>query len=187
MANYLRSMAAVFVSIFCLAGCNLGGPSEKEVILALDAAMRAFAESVDEQTPEVENSYSNAVDLVFRNDDESLIHQMNVVINDDEISVYGDCAISEYEDYDTDYHVSGKMAYELLFPKTRFPNSGYGIMEAELTLTGGKVETIEFSLSLDEGGVVDEFTISANGMPVDLSRQDSIYNLFRQISGHLPG
>ena len=185
--NLLRSMVAVIVSLFFLTGCNLFGPSQQDVIEALDATMRAFADSVDEQTPEVENAYSNAIDLVFTSDDESLIHQMNVLVNDDEISVYGDCEISEFEDYDSEYMISGNLAYELLFPRSRFPNSGYGIMEGKVTLTGGKVETIEFSLTMDEGGVVNEFLVSANGKQIDLSEQESIYNLFRQISGHLPG
>ena len=60
-------------------------------------------------------------------------------------------------------------------------------MEGEFTLIGGKVETIEFSLSVDEDGELEEFLISANGKEMDLSRQGSLYNLFRQISGALPG
>jgi hypothetical protein len=186
MIKFWKTAFAVVVSIFCLAGCNLGGPSEKEVVQALDAAMRAFADSVEEKTPEVEESYSNAVDLVFRNDDESLIHQMNVLLNDEDVTVYGDCKISEYEDYDTEYLISGKLVYELLFPRGR-SDAGFGIMEGELTLIGGKVETIEFSLSTDEDGDLEEFQISANGKEIDLTQEESMYNLFRQISSRLPG
>ena len=186
MIKYLKTVLAVVVSIFFLAGCNFGGPSEKEVVQALDAAMRAFTESVEQKTPEVEESYSNAVDLVFRNDDESLVHQMNVLVNDADVRVYGDCKISEYEDYDSAYLISGKLVYEMLFPGGR-TDIGFGVMEGEFTLAGGKVETIEFSLSVDEDGELEEFLISANGKEVDLSRQESLYNLFRQISGALPG
>jgi len=186
MICFLKNMLVVVVSLCCLAGCNFGGPSEDEVAQALDAAMRAFADSVEEKTPEVEESYSNAVDLVFRNDDESLVHQMNVLVNDADVTVYGDCAISEYEDYDSAYLISGKLVYELLFPRGR-TDAGFGIMEGEFTLIGGKVETIEFSLSVDEDGELEEFLISANGKEMDLSRQESLYNLFRQISGALPG
>jgi hypothetical protein len=186
MIKYWKTVLAVVVSIFFLAGCNFGGPSEKEVVQALDAAMRAFADSVDQKTPEVEESYSNAIDLVFRNDDESLIHQMNVLLNDADVTVYGDCEISEYEDYDSAYLISGKLVYELLFPNGR-PDAGFGIMEGELTLIGGKVETIEFSLSTDEDGELEEFLISANGKEIDVSQQESMYNLFRQISRRLPG
>ena len=186
MIKIFRNMLVVVISLFCLAGCNFGGPSEKEVVQALDAAMRAFADSVDGKTPEVEESYSNAIDLVYRNDDESLIHQMNVLVNNEDVTVYGDCDISEYEDYDSAYLISGKLVYELLFPKGR-PDTGFGIMEGELTLIGGKVETIEFSFSTDEDGELEELQISANGKEIDLSKQESMYNLFRQISGHLPG
>jgi hypothetical protein len=185
--KFLANTMAVILSLGCLAGCNLGGPSKEEVTVALDAAMRAFTESVEEKTPEVENLYSNALDLIFRNDDESLIHHMNVLVGDADVTVYGDCEIEEYQDDDSDYLISGKLVYELLFPKNRFPNSGFGIMEGELTLSGGKVETIEFSLSVDEDGQLEEFLISANGKDIDLNEQDSMYNLLRQISRQLPG
>ncbi len=186
MIPILKSIWVVVVSLFCLAGCNFGGPSEEEVTQALDAAMRAFADSVDENTPEVEEAYSNAIDLVFRNDDESLVHQMNVLVDGEDVTVYGDCQISQYEDYDTAYLISGKLVYELLFPRGR-PDAGFGVMQGELTLTGGKVETIEFAIATDEDGGLEEFQISANGIEIDISRQESMYNLFRQISGHLPG
>ena len=121
-------MLVAVVSLCCLAGCNFGGPSEDEVAQALDAAMRAFADSVEEKTPEIEASYSNAVDLVFRNDDESLVHQMNVLVDDEDVTVYGDCKISEYEDYDSVYLISGKLVYEMLFPGGR-TDIGFGVMD----------------------------------------------------------
>ena len=181
-----KNMFAVAVSLFFLAGCNLGGPSKKEVTLALDAAMRAFSESVEEKTPEVENAYSNAIDLIFRSDDESLLHHVNVLVSDEDVTVYGDCEIEEYQDYDSDYLVSGKLVYELLFTRGG-PSSGFGIMEGELTMSGGKVETIEFSLSVNEDGELEEFLISANGKYIDMSEQDNMYNLLRQIGRQLPG
>jgi hypothetical protein len=187
MKRFLANLLAVVLGLSCLVGCNLGGPSQKEVTAALDAAMRAFTESVEGKTPEVENAYSNALDLIFRNDDESLIHHMNVLVNDEDVTVYGDCEIEEFQDYNSDYLVSGKLVYELLFPKNSFPDTGFGIMEGELILSGGKVETIEFSLSVDEEGQLEEFLISANGKDIDLSQQESMYNLFRQISRQLPG
>jgi hypothetical protein len=148
--------------------------------------MRAFSESVGEKTPEVEDSYSNAVDLVFRNDDESLVHQMNVLVEDEDVTVYGDCRISEYDDHHSAYLISGNLVYEMLFPGGR-TEAGFGVMEGEFTLIGGKVETIGFSFSVDEGGQLEELVISANGKEIDLNQQESMYNLFRQISGHLPG
>ena len=187
MKRFLIGITAVALSLCCLAGCNLGGPSKKEVTAALDAAMRAFTESVDEQTPEIENAYSNALDMIFRNEDESLIHHMNVMVSDEDVTVYGDCEIEEYQDYDSDYLISGKLNYELLFPRNGFPNGGFGIMEGELTLSGGKGETIEFSISVDEDGELEEFLVSANGKDIDLSEQDSLDTFLRQISRQLPG
>lgn len=187
MKKFLTNTLAVVLSLCCLAGCNLGGPSQEEVTAALDAAMRAFTESVEEKNPEVENAYSNALDLIFRNDDQSLIHHMNVLVSDEDVTVYGDCELEEYQDYDSDYLISGKLVYELLFPRHNIHNAGFGIMEGELTMSGGKVETIEFSLSVDEDGQLEEFMVSANGQDIDLSEQDSLYNLLRQISRQLPG
>ena len=187
MKKLFTNIMAVALSLFFLTGCNLGGPSKKEVTAALDAAMRAFTESVEEKTPEVENAYSNALDLIFRNDDQSLVHHMNVLVSDEDVTLYGDCDLEEYQDYDSDYLISGKLVYELLFPRSGFPNAGFGIMEGELTMSGGKVETIEFSLSVDEDGQLEEFLVSANGKDIDLSEQDSLYNLLNQISRQLPG
>ena len=109
------------------------------------------------------------------------------MVSDEDVTVYGDCEIEEYQDYDSDYLISGKLNYELLFPRNRFPNGGFGIMEGELTLSGGKVETIEFSLSMDEDGELEEFLVSANGKDIDLSEQDSLETFLRQISRQLPG
>jgi hypothetical protein len=43
------------------------------------------------------------------------------------------------------------------------------------------------TITTDEDGGLEEFQISANGTEIDHSRQESMYDVFRQISGHLPG
>ena len=61
-----KGLAAVLVFSF-LTGCNLFGPSEKEVKEAMDAVFRAFEESTSQDEPEARNVYSNAADFIFQN------------------------------------------------------------------------------------------------------------------------
>jgi hypothetical protein len=60
-------------------------------------------------------------------------------------------------------------------------------MTGELSLSGGKVQFIDFSLIMAENGELEEFLINADGKDIDLANEDNAYSLFRALSDRLPG
>jgi len=64
---------------------------------------------------------------------------------------------------------------------------GTGSMSGELTLSGGKVQTIEFSFDIGSRGEMANYLISANGKNVDFAKEEKAYSLFRELTGRLPG
>ena len=109
----VKMLAAVLVVSF-LTGCNLFGPSEKEVKEALEAVFRAFEDSTRQNEPEVRNVYSNAADFIFQNDEESLIHEMSVLFDEGKLSVTGNCMMTDHEDSVSQYFISGELARKII-------------------------------------------------------------------------
>ena len=98
----IKLLAAVLFLSF-LSGCNLFGPSKEDVKQALEAAFRAFEFSTTQNEPEYQNMYTNAADVVFKNDDESLIHELSLLIDEGKVSVTGNCVITDYIDSISQY------------------------------------------------------------------------------------
>ena len=181
----IKLLAAV-VCICFLTGCNLFGPSKKDVEQALEAVFRAFEASTTQNEPEYQNMYSNAADATFKNDDESLIHELSLLIDEGKISVSGNCVMTDYEDSISQYILSGELDYEVAFHE-RNSRGGFGSMSGELSFSGGKVQFIDFSFIVAENGELEEFLINADGKDVDFADEKNSYDLFRALSGRLPG
>ena len=182
----LKLIAAILI-LLILSGCNLFGPSKKDVKQALEAVFRAFEVSTSESEPDVRNVYSNAADVVFRNDDESLIHEFSFMSDEGKVSISGNCVMTEYVDSVSQYNLSGELAYEMTFNQRTAANAGAGSMTGDLSLTGGKVRYIEFSFTRAKNGNLESFRVNANGKDVDLSREDNAYGIFRALTARLPG
>jgi len=180
-------LLTVLICICVLAGCNLFGPSKKDVKQALEAVFRTFDKSTVQNEPEFKNVYSNAADAVFRNDDESLIHELSLMVDEGKVLVNGNCVITDYEDSISKYTLSGELIYEMTYSQSNQANGEFGSMTGELELTGGKVQFIDFSFSTAENGDFEEFMISADGKDVDLSEDKNPYDLFRALTENLPG
>ena len=181
----IKLLAAVACICF-LTGCNLFGPSKKDIEQALEAVFRAFEVSTTENEPEYSNMYANAADAIFKNDDESLIHEMSLLIDEGKISVSGNCVMTDYKDPDSPYILSGELDYEVAFHGRNSPNAA-GSMSGELSFSGGKVQFIDFSFIMAENGELEEFLINADGKDVDFAEENNSYELFRALSGRLPG
>jgi hypothetical protein len=186
MKSWVKMLAGVLI-ISLLTGCNIFGPSEKEVKKALEAVFRAFEESTQQNEPEVHNVYSNAADFIFKNDEESLIHEMSVVFDEGKLSVTGNCVLTDHEDSVSQYFISGELAYEVAFRNANSRDVDAGTMSGEITFSGGKVHTIEFSFDFGNRGELADFLVTANGKNVDFAREDKAFNLFRELSSRLPG
>ena len=182
----IKLLAAVLFLSF-LSGCNLFGPSKEDVKQALEAAFRAFEFSTTQNEPEYQNMYTNAADVVFKNDDESLIHELSLLIDEGKVSVTGNCVITDYIDSISQYSLSGNLAYDITFSQRNAAGAGSGSMSGDLSLSGGKVQFMEFSFIMAENGELKEFLVKADGKDVDLTREENAYNLFRALSDKLPG
>lgn len=187
MIKYGVKMLAVVLIFSFLSGCDLFGPSEKDVKHALEAIFRAFEDSTQQDQPEVRNVYSNAADFIFRNEEESLIHEMSVLIDEGKIMVTGNCVITDHEDPVSKYNISGQLDYHVTFRQGNSQEVGSGTMNGELTLAGGKVQTLEFSFNLGNRGEMEDFLVTANGKNIDFAREEKAFNFLRELGSRLPG
>lgn len=187
MKKTALNLLTAIVCIGLLTGCNLFGPSKKDVEQALEAVFRAFEMSTTENEPEYKNMYVNAADAVFRNDDESLIHEMSLLMDEGKVSVTGYCVMADYEDSDSKYILSGELVYEVIYSKRNTRHGGSGTMSGELSLAGGKVQFLDFSFTMGDSGELEEFEIYADGKSVDFSEDQDPYSLFMALSDRLPG
>ena len=178
MIKYGLKMLAAALVVSFLTGCNLFGPSEKEVKEALEAVFRAFEDSTRQNEPEVRNVYSNAADFIFYNNDESLMHEMSVLFDEGKLSVNGNCVITDHEDSISQYFISGELAYEVTFRQGSSGDVSSASMSGELTLSGGKVQTIEFSFNIGNRGDLADFLITADGKKMEFAKEDRAFNLF---------
>jgi len=170
-----------------LTGCNLFGPSEKEVKNALEAIFRAFEDSTQQNEPEVRNVYSNAADFIFKNDEESLIHEMSVLFDEGKLLITGNCVITDHEDAVSNYHISGELDYKVTFRQGNSQDVDSGTISGELTLEGGKVQTLEFSFNLGNMDEMEAFLVTADGKNIDFAKEEKAFNLLRELGSRLPG
>ncbi|MEJ2167996.1 MAG: hypothetical protein P8X90_20925 [Desulfobacterales bacterium] len=187
MIKYGVKMLAVVIIFSFLSGCNLFGPSEKDVKHALEAIFRVFEDSTRQDEPEVRNVYSNAADVIFRNDEESLIHEMSVLLDEGKMLVTGNCVITDHEDAFSKYLISGELDYRVTFRQGNSRDVDSGTMSGELTLAGGKVQTLEFSFNLGSRGEMVDFLVTANGKNIDFAREEKAFNFLRGLGSRLPG
>jgi len=180
-------LMAAFVCFGFLTGCNLFGPSKKDVEQAMEAVFRAFEVSTTENEPEYKNMYTNAADAIFKNDDESLVHEMSMLIDEGKVSVSGNCVMTDYEDSISKYILSGELAYEVIYSQRNARRGGSGSMVGELSMAGGKVQFLDFSFTMAENGQLEEFEIYVDGKSVDFSEDQDPYSLFLALSDRLPG
>ena len=180
-------LLAALVCICFLSGCNLFGPSKKDVELALEAVFRAFEVSTTQNKPEYKNMYTNAADAVFKNDDESLIHELSMLIDEGKVSVTGNCLMTDYQDSISHYILSGELAYEVTYNQSNAGRDGSGSMTGELTMAGGKLQFIDFSFIMAENGQLEEFEINADGQNIDFADEQNPNSLFKVLSDNLPG
>lgn len=169
----------VFIFILSVYGCAFLGPSDDDVIDAMEASIRSFQASMIKENLELHETYANAVDLAFINGDRSLLHNMSVMLKDRRIFISGECIFAEYADTASEYHINGNIAYHLNFPKNFNPIGGSGKVNGNITLTGGRIETLEYFISINDNGVFEEFAVMANGKKIDMTRYRNELNFIK--------
>ena len=187
MKKFLTCFFVILLIMVVAHGCKMFGPSEKDVVEAMQAVMRGFEESMNEDNMEIEDAYSNAADAVFRNEDDSVITSMTMIINDNQMHVYGKSTFYEYLDSSTDYQMDGEFNYNIKSVGSYSSGAWFGEMDCSVELIGGKIETLEFSFVLDEDGEVEEYYISANDVELDMNKQNNVIDMLERFAQDMPG
>jgi len=169
----------LIVLILSIYGCAFLGPSEADVLTALEASMRSFQASMIKENLELHEKYANAVDLAFINGDRSLLHNMSVMFKDRKVFISGKCIFAEYEDTHTKYYINGNISYHLKFPKDFNPKAGSGKVSCKIILKGGRVENLEYVFNINTNGVFDEFAVTANGQNIDMRKYKQELNFIK--------
>ncbi len=179
MKRYRMCLAPVFIFILVSYSCILLGPSEDDVIAAMEASMRSFQASMIKENLELHETYANAVDVAFINGDRSLLHNMSVMLKDRKVFISGECVFAKYVDTVSKYYINGNIAYHLKFPKSFNPMAGSGRVNCKITLKGGRVETLEYFFSINNNGVFEEFKVMANGKDIDMKKYQNELNFIK--------
>ena len=169
----------ILVLILSVYGCAFLGPSEADVLTALEASMRSFQASMLKENLELHEEYANAVDLAFINGDRSLLHNMSVMLKDKKVFISGECIFAEYKDTETKYHINGNISYHLKFPRNFNPKAGSGKVTCKVILKGGRVENLEYFFTINPNGVFDEFAVTANGKKLDMRKYQKELNFIK--------
>jgi len=187
MKKYLIFLAllSIFAAVFC--GCRYNGPSDKEVFDAMEAVMRGFQASMSQDSLEINNEYANAAEGVFRNEDDSVVTNMTVLMNEGVFHVYGNCLFSDYQDDASNYLLNGELIYNVKYRGAFHANAGFGEMSCAVELAGGQIETLEFSFIIGERGHLEEFLVTANDMDITVKQENSLYDIFKKWSQTMPG
>jgi hypothetical protein len=179
MKRFSAFFIPVFSFIFAAYGCGVLGPSEADVIDAVEASLRSFQASLHKQNLELHETYANAVDLAFINGDRSLLHNMSVMMKDSKVFVSGECVFAEYRDAQSEYRINGNIAYHLKFPRSFNPRGGSGRINGKITLTGSRVEKLDYSFSVNSNGVFEDFTVTVNGKNMDMTKYQNQINFIK--------
>jgi hypothetical protein len=169
----------IIILILGIYGCAFLGPSEADVLTALEASMRSFQASMMKENLELHEEYANAVDLAFINSDRSLLHNMSVMLKDRKVFISGECIFAEYEDTQTKYYINGNISYHLKFPRNFNPKAGSGKVTCKIILKGGRVEKLEYFFTINTNGVFDEFAVTANGKNIDMKKYQKELNFIK--------
>lgn len=173
--------------MFALIGCTYLGPTDGQVRKAIEVTIRGFVESLDQEDIEINNSYANAADFVVRNEDDSLVNQVSIILDENEYHVFGSCTFSDYQDPESEYLLNGEMTFNLWYTPKINANAGYGEMSSSISLTGGIIESLEYSFTIDETGDVEQYLITANGKTIVFTEQDNFFEFLEVLRDRMPG
>ena len=186
MKNYVSIISLLILPFVLLAGCNMG-PTKGHTEQALEATLESFLGSIDflheQVNVQVNGFYANGAELVLENKEGSVVTAMTLFERENEVQIYGNSTIANYEDPKSDYLINGELTYSFWYPNKRLDDA-YGEISGSVELSGGKIESLEFSAIGGSNG--DEvYDTTANNYPVDLKRHDydSFFKMFKDATG----
>ena len=188
MKNHVSIISLFIFPFVLLAGCNMG-PTKGQTYQALEATFRSFISSIDyleqQVNVQVNGFYSNAAVFVLENKEGSVVTAMSLFERENELQIWGSSTITNYEDPNSDYIINGELTYSFWYPNHRLDNA-YGEVNGSLDLSGGKIESLEFSASVDLDGN-EVFDTIANNYPVYLKLYDSFFEMVKDVGGKVNG
>lgn len=152
----------LFVMLCCIAGCGLFGPSDDDVIAAVDPALSAFSSlSIEEDDLISQLQYQDTAELSYENVYQTVMQNLTFHLDKAEmfLSCNGVCTLDSYYDEKTGYMISGTIEY-----------NWKGHIENQSDLTGEMVFKMEYS-----GGPVESVTFSINEQIAQGTQQPHIY------------
>lgn len=180
----MRRTAMLIGLLVALTGCDLLGPSIQDVKTALDAVGRAMETSTSSDIkPDIKSEYINAGNVTWKADDESTVHTMSIFIDTDKNTgnIKGDCSFSEYRDTPSGYTINGTFTYEIQNVKKSRPDDVYGDVHCAVSLTGGKIKTLDVKASRTKEGIVTN-ELLANGKKIDLEKWDKAFAVIKSLN-----
>jgi hypothetical protein len=183
------SIISLFILPFVLfSGCKMG-PTKGQTRQALEATFRSFISSIDyleqQVNVQVNGFYSNAAEFVLENKEGSVVTAVSLFERENELQIWGSSTITNYEDLNSDYIINGELTYSFWYPNHRLDDA-YGEVSGSVDLSGGKIESLEFSASGEVNG--DEvYETTANNYPVVIKHYDSFFKMLEDVGGKVNG
>jgi hypothetical protein len=188
MRNYVSIISLLIFPFVLLAGCNMG-PTKGQTEQVLEATLTSFLGSIDflhEQVNiQVNGFYANGAEFVLENKEGSVVTAMTLFERENEVQIYGNSTIANYEDPKSDYIINGELTYSFWYPNHSLDDA-YGEISGSVDLSGGKIESLEFSANADLNGD-GEYEITANNYPVDLKKSDSFIKMLEDVGEKVNG
>ena len=188
MRNYVSIISLFILPFALLAGCNMG-PTKRQTHQALEATIRSVNSSLENldrlDNIQINRMYANGADFVIENKEGSVVTAASIFRLENEVQIYGNSTIENYEDPKSDYIINGELNFNFLLPYHSLDDF-YGEMSGSLDLSGGKIESLEFSGSLDRNGN-EVFDTTANNYPVHLELYDNFFEMLKDVPGKVSG
>ncbi len=179
----MRKWIPCAIILVLLTGCDLFGPSPKDVKAALEAVDRALESSATKgMKPEVHSEYINAADVTYTAEDRSTVHSMSFFVDTDTEagSIKGECVFSDYRDAPSGYTINGSFKYDFREIKKSNIDDMYGRIDRSARLAGGKISSLDVSLSDDKDGVLSH-SIKADGKEVYMQKWKKALQVIRSL------
>ena len=165
-----------------LYGCLPGMVTDDDVLVAIEASMRGFEASINEENLNVHNAHKDSIDQSFINADHTLVLNLKITKDGNQVRISGDCLFADYQDHQSPYRLTGNLQYQLKFPISLNPEAGSGEVVCKIGLTGGKIKDLEYHFIIDDAGQYSSFAVQANGRPINMNRYKNALNFMRYIS-----
>jgi hypothetical protein len=188
MRNYVSIISLFILPFVLLAGCKMG-PTKGQTRQALKAIIKSMESSFEDvdglDDVQVNAIYANGADIVFENKEGSVITAASVFRLENEDQVHGNSTIANYEDPESGYIINGELTYSFWFPN-HSRDVFYGEVSGSMDLSGGKIESLEFSASVDLNGN-EVFDTTANNYPVYLKYYDNFFEMLKDMGWKVRG